>query len=265
MSRQAGDDRAMNRLQAELQRLYLSRDAQLEAAEPEHPRLVGSDGRARAMVLELAVPAAWDRLRKVWQAVQSDLELPAPAIAVSGIDSYQLWFSLSEPVPSADAVAFLECLRQRYLGDVARDRIRTSPYYASAASDAQQPGVPPLRVGPERWSAFVAADLAALFADEPWLDLAPTPDAQADLLSRLQNTKAADFQRALERLGSFDPAAPGAAAAGAPAEAAPAPAVQHQDPRSFLLEVMNDRTTQLHLRIEAAKALLPCFEGQRTP
>ena len=32
---------------------------------------------------------------------------------------------------------------------------------------------------------FVAPDLAALFADEPWLDLPPSSDAQADLLARL--------------------------------------------------------------------------------
>jgi len=33
------------------------------------------------------------------------------------------------------------------------------------------------------------------------------------------------------------------------------------DPRRFLLSVMNDSTAELQLRIEAAKALLPFFEG----
>lgn len=32
------------------------------------------------------------------------------------------------------------------------------------------------------------------------------------------------------------------------------------DPKRFLLEVMNDSTAELRLRIEAAKALLPYFE-----
>jgi len=108
-------DRSMNRLQAELQRLYFS--------GPEEPALAGADGRVRAMVLELARPASWDRLATLWRGVQADLELPAPAIAVSGIDGYQLWFSLSEPVPAARATAFLESLRRRYLGDVAPERI----------------------------------------------------------------------------------------------------------------------------------------------
>lgn len=31
------------------------------------------------------------------------------------------------------------------------------------------------------------------------------------------------------------------------------------DPKGFLLEVMNDPAVELHLRIEAAKALLPYF------
>lgn len=34
------------------------------------------------------------------------------------------------------------------------------------------------------------------------------------------------------------------------------------DPKGFLPGVMNDKTVELHLRIEAAKALLPYFEGR---
>jgi hypothetical protein len=34
------------------------------------------------------------------------------------------------------------------------------------------------------------------------------------------------------------------------------------DPKGFLLGVMSDTTIELHLRIEAAKALLPYFEGR---
>ena len=112
--------------------------------------------------------------------------------------------------------------------------------------------VPPAQVAPGCWSAFVAQDLAALFAEEHWLDLAPPPDAQADLLSRLHGMTSADWQRALERL----------APAGAP-DAPSTPPAQHQDPRGFLLAVMNDRAVELPLRIEAAKALLPYTEGRR--
>ena len=210
----------MNRLQTELQRLYPPAD----------------EGGVRAMVLELARPATWELLSKVWQGVQADLELPAPAIAVSGIDSYQLWFSLSEPVPAAEATAFLEALRKRYLGDVAPDRIALNPTVTG----------PPVEARPGHWSAFLAPDLAALFAGEPWLDLPPGLDAQAELLSRLESTKTGDLRRAMERSAQAQQAA-----------------VDNLDPRTFLLQVMNDRSTELHLRIEAAKALLPWFEGRK--
>lgn len=227
----------MNRLQAELQRLYFS--------GPEEPALAGTEGPVRAMVLELARPASWDRLATVWRAVQVDLELPAPAIAVSGIDGYQLWFSLSEPVPAAQAAAFLESLRRRYLGDVAPERI-----------GMKSSVLPPVQRAPGRWSAFVAPDLATLFADEPWLDTAPGPDAQADLLSRLKSIGADDWKRAWERLGPVpEPEA----------TQAPSTAADRADPRRFLLGVMNDRAVELQLRIEAAKALLPYFEGGRLP
>lgn len=215
----------MNRLQTELQRLYHSPEA----------------GRARALVLELARPASWASLAPVWRGVQADLELPAPAIAVSGSDGYQLWFSLAEPAPADQAIALLEALRKRYLGDIAQDRI---------GLNARGVVAPPIERTPGRWSAFVAPDLPALFEDEPWLDLPPGADAQADLLSRLASIKPGALKRAWELL--------------APGEAPqPAPAGDGVDPRGFLLGIMNDRTIDLHLRIDAAKALLPYFEGAR--
>jgi hypothetical protein len=203
------------------------------------------------MVLELARPASWDGLAKVWRGVQVDLELPAPAIAVSGIDGYQLWFSFSEAVPVAQAMAFLESLRSRYLGDIAQERVAMKPALRAVA--------PPVQEAAGRWSAFVAPDLAAVFADEPWLDLPPGPDAQADLLSRLQCTKPDELKRALERLARVNPAGPKAG----PINTRPAAAANSPDPRHFLLEIMNDRAVELHLRIEAAKALLPYFESGR--
>jgi hypothetical protein len=247
----------MNRLQAELQRLYLWNEGERPAPDADEPGLIGPDGRVRAMVLELARPASWEGLAKVWRGVQADLGLPAPAIAVSGFDGYQLWFSLAQPVPAAQAMAFLESLRRRYLGDVVQDRIGMKPSVdASAPRQARHAGVlPPAEGSPGRWSAFVAPDLAALFADEPWLDLPPGSDAQAELLSRLKSMKPEDLQRASERLLS----------ASTPGSAPAAPAANSPDPRRFLLEVMNDPAIELHLRIEAAKALLPSFEGQRLP
>ncbi|HEY0826335.1 MAG TPA: hypothetical protein VGD76_21285, partial [Ramlibacter sp.] len=214
----------MSRLQAEQQRLF-----------PE--------GTGRAMVLELAGPGAWEALARVWQGVQADLQLPPPAIAVSGTDGYQLWFSFAQPVPAAQATTFLEGLRRRYLGEIEPARIRTSP-----SADGTHPvRLPPLQVEEGHWSAFVTEDLAAVFGSEPWLDLPPTPDAQAELLSRVHSAQPADLARALERL------APAAAPSPAPPAAATGRASE-QDPRSFLLGVMNDGTVELGLRIEAANA-----------
>jgi hypothetical protein len=38
------------------------------------------------------------------------------------------------------------------------------------------------------------------------------------------------------------------------------PATSFSDPRAFLLQVMNDATVPMALRIEAAKALMPAEE-----
>lgn len=240
----------MNRYQAELQRLYrpLASDAAGGADDPAVLAFADARGHVRALVLELARPAAWDDVARVWQGVQADLQLPAPAIAVSGGDAYQLWFSLAEAVPLAQARGFLAALGRRYLPHVPRDGVAAHP------SDAARTlPLPPFERTPGAWSAFVAPDLAPLFADERLLDLAPGVDAQAELLAKLQSIARADWQRALDRL---------AQASASPQAAAPEEA---SDPRRFLLEVMNDRTVDLHLRIEAAKALLPWCEGRGAP
>jgi hypothetical protein len=225
----------MNRLQSEQQRLF--------------PPPAG-DGRVRAVVLEVSGAAPWNELARAWQGVQADLQLPAPAIAVSGGDAYQLWFSLADPVPAVDAQRFLSLLRKHYLAGVPAQRVRAVPGDREPARK-----VPPFEAAPGRWSAFVTSDLAALFADEPSLDMPPGDDAQAELLSRLQSIRPADLQRAMELLET--PASPNHSAAAVTPPAPSAPTHAGQDPRHFLLSVMNDPAVDLHLRIEAAKALLP--------
>jgi len=220
----------MTRLQTELERLYL-------AAPGTATPLVDGRGRVRALVLETVQPAGWDRLAAVWDGVQAELALPAPAIAVSGADGMQLWFALQAPVAAAQGHAFLDGLRARWLADLAPARVRL---LAGAAAL-----VPALR-GDERWSAFVAPDLAAVFADTPWLDLEPGEEGQAALLHGLRSITPAAFADALARLG--------AAARDAPAPAIPS--AQDDDPRAFLRRVMNDERVDMALRIEAAKALL---------
>jgi hypothetical protein len=105
------------------------------------------------------------------------------------------------------------------------------------------------------WSAFVAPGLAGMFADEPWLDMPPSPDAQAKLLAGLKSIQPAEFRLAQERLRPAE--APVARAVASVATDVPREA---QDPKRFLLAVMNDPATDMPLRIEAAKALLPYFE-----
>ncbi|MBE0589396.1 MAG: hypothetical protein IH617_15285 [Hydrogenophaga sp.] len=125
--------------------------------------------------------------------------------------------------------------------------------------------IPVLQPATGRWSAFVAPDLPAVFGDDPSLDFQPVDDAQAEQLSRLASIPPDAWQAALAQLQAVAPAATVAAAAPAalstPASSAVAAhaALQgpYQDPRRFLLDVMNDPTVALALRIDAAKALLP--------
>jgi hypothetical protein len=235
----------MNRLQLEWHRLYLPP----AAAEVGVADLVDAGGRVRAMVLELARPADWPAISKVWHGVQADLDLPAPAIAVSGVDGYQLWFSLQEPVPAPQARAFLEALRVHYLGHVEADRLTLMPAPADTALPlaVHAPPVPAPCAASGHWSAFVAPDLAPMFASEPWLDVPPNEDGQARLLSRLASIEPADLQRAMARLRP---------AAAPPQAPLPLQAPVSLDPAEFLRGVLNDDTLPLALRIEAAKALL---------
>jgi hypothetical protein len=243
----------MNRLQSELCRLYLPNPAADPGADTNAPDLVDAQGQVRAMVVELARPASWELLSKLWRGVQSELELPAPAIAVSGTDGFQLWFSLAEPLPAAQAHHFLQRLRARFLAEVAPARLSLWPTVEAAAPHPVRHArwVPQEQADSGHWSAFVAPDLAPVFAETPWLDTPPGHDGQADVLARLGSIKRAAFEAALERLTPRAPLA-------ANVDAGPAPAASDESlqARRFLLQVMNDDTVALALRIEAAKGLL---------
>jgi hypothetical protein len=242
----------MNSLQSELYRLYLPRLPAHGPGGVQPTGLVDPLNGVRCMVLELAGPPDWKVLSKVWHGVQAELELPAPAIAVSGTDGLQLWFSLAEAVPVVQAHAFLEGLRSRFLPDIKASRIRLMPAPDASAlrQDLHARLVPALQEPGENWSAFVAPDLAPVFADTPWLDVPPGEEGQAALLGKLQATPQAVFEAAWERLGPVTHRAPSST------HTAPAAAPAGEDPRGFLRRVMNDGTVALALRIEAAKALL---------
>lgn len=229
----------MNRLQSELRRLFLL------PSPDSGERLIDAAGQVRAMVLELAGPADWDVLSKAWRGVQTDLEMPAPAIAVSGTDGLQLWFSLQQPVSASRAAAFLVHLQSRYLAGIAPARLRLSPSAAGPSFDAAL--VPAEQASTGNWSAFVAPDLAPVFVDTPWLDIPPGVDGQADLLARLLSIKPAAFEAVLQGLQPVALASPAPVAKVSGADL---------DPKRFLQQVLNDETVALALRIEAAKALL---------
>jgi hypothetical protein len=246
----------MNRLQLELDRLYgLGANATDGAAAGD-----GQSNRQRGirvLVLELARPTGWEQLSSVWKGVQSDLELPAPAIAVSGADGLQVWFSLASPISPSSAERFLHGLRARYLSGVGSTHVRL------ITDTAELPAAPPVEIGADRWSAFVTPDLASVFADTPWLDIAPTEEGQAAILRALKPIRPAAFDAALDQLGAIAGDAPREAPASRPPDAAAARTCEpaDTDPARFLTRVMNDETAPLAVRVDAAKALLGHARG----
>lgn len=255
----------MSPLQAELDRLYRPSTPENQSADPQDVCRIAPGGSVRAMVLELARPADWAALSALWRGVQSDLELPAPAIAVNGRDGYQLWFSLAEPLPSEHAAAFLDALRLRYLPMVAPARVSWMPRAEASAASGALHGwdVPALQAENQLWSAFVVPDLAVIFSDGPWLDFPPSLDAQAKVLARLESIKPQALEvawqrmqpvvRAQERMASSAPATPTQTNKCAVSQKF------SPDPKRFLQDVMEDASVDLQLRIAAATALLPYF------
>ena len=231
----------MNRLQTELQRLYLLEDFAVDNAIPA---LMDAQGRVRALVVELARAVPWEQIAAFWHRVQDDGGLPPPALAVSGRDGFQLWFSLAVPVPLAEALDVVQWLRQQYGAGLAPAQCRTWP------TPEQQHAalVPAVQSTTGHWSAFIVPGLGSMFADEPWLERQPSPDAQADLLQPLQSIRPSVWGRLVQQCQL----APRASIA---VPAAPSPA--GTDAHHFLHSVMNDAAVPLPLRIEAAKALLP--------
>ena len=214
----------MTRLSTEFARLF---------AVDAGAALLDEAGCTRALVMDWPAPADWAALGALWRGVQDSLGWPAPAIAASG-EALQLWFSLAEAVEASVAQDLLLALRERFLSAGQPLPVR---FWPRQGQHAPRPGAP--LPGDERWSAFVAPDLAPLFAQTPWLDVPPSDDGQATLLAGLGSVPP-------ERLAPLR-VAPPAAEAGSASGA---------DPRAFLVQVMNDTSVPLALRIEAAKALL---------
>ena len=291
----------MNKLISALQRLYFLQDQQWHsqslndggdlayAAEgPLTPaivtkslageltvglNLVSPTGMARAMVVSFARATDWEQVANLYQAVQDELDLPAPAVSVSGRKGYSLWFSLAEALPLAQIQAFLAALRLKYLADIPLAHLELQPNALAIKTLA-----PARHNTTGKWSAFIDPSMGSMFIVEPGLEMAPILDRQAGMLAGLKSIKTANFQRALSILQTpseldGEPALTLAeAAARLPTKVSRPPDLAdgyrysklgegntYADPRDFLLAVMNDSSVGVKQRIKAAKALLPYF------
>ena len=291
----------MNKLISELQRLYFLQDQQWHsqnlndggdlayAAEGRLTpaivtkslageltvalNLVSPAGMARAMVVSFARATDWEQVANLYQAVQDELDLPAPAVSVSGRKGYSLWFSLAEALPLAQIQAFLAALRLKYLADIPLAHLELQPDALAIKTLA-----PARHNTTGKWSAFIDPSMGSMFIVEPGLEMAPILDRQAGMLAGLKSIKTANFQRALSILQTpseldGEPALTLAeAAARLPTKVSRPPDLAdgyrysklgegntYADPRDFLLAVMNDSSVGVKQRIKAAKALLPYF------
>lgn len=229
------------------------------ATEQKRLYSVSPAGTVQAMVINFAKASDWDKLSHLFQAVQNELDLPAPAISISGDKGFGLWFSLAEPLSQALATDFLATLRLKYLAEIPEKNLEVLTDIARV-----QP-VPRLQMGTSRWSAYIDPTLGGMFVDEPWLEMEPNQDKQADMLAALESIKLEDFQRALAilQMPGESPAEPSSAASEqrlASGNHTKLMVGSHfNDPKSFLLAVMNDETASADQRIQAATALLPYF------
>lgn len=282
----------MNKLIAELQRLYFLPDQKWQAVfssdafsqDADHLTqdvvaqafqgktvpglsLQGPEKTVRTMGLGFRRAGDWPVVAALFQAMQDELDLPAPAISVSGRAGFRIWFSLLEPLPIEEARHFLADLRARFLGEIPEHHLVFFPEMALAGLEGAMVMklVPGLHPETGKWSAFIDPAMGSMFADEAGLEMAPNMDRQADLLAGFKSMQIDDFHRAaglLSKLVSVNAGsspALSACATEALTRSTFSPGNKHDDPVSFLLAVMNEPSLGMAERIEAAKALLPYF------
>ncbi|MGB9110240.1 MAG: hypothetical protein WCC39_16260, partial [Telluria sp.] len=189
----------MEKLIAELTRLYLAPEAVTREALAEHLRgnttlaikLTTADDLTRALAITFrkvfgdGETGHWDRLCKVANALQADLGLPAPAVSIDGAAAYRLWLSLETPVAAGEAQDFLALLRQAYFPELelAPDAA-TAPVY-----------LPPcLNPRSGKWAAFIHPGMGASFAEESGLEMAPPLGAQLGFLEGLDSIADEQFR-----------------------------------------------------------------------
>ncbi|MBQ5949503.1 hypothetical protein KBW98_18570 [Massilia sp. ST3] len=240
----------MDKLISELRRLYLPADAPPPEALARHLRgeetlaipLATGEGMARAVVIPFRKSgkhgepeAHWTRLCAAANALQQELDLPAPAVSIGGDGAYGLWLSLEQPAPVAQLAEFVTLLRAAWFPEAELD--------AGRLFDPVE--LPPcLHRASGKWAAFIHPGMGASFADEAGLDMAPPPAGQAAFLEGLERIGPAQFLQALARLR---PSAP------SPSAGAPAPAPRAAAAEGLLLKdaTLEDIVAHLHaLNIE---------------
>ena len=210
--------------------------------------LVGQDKRVRAMQLHFSRSSDWSALSDLYQLIVEELELPAPAISVSGEKGFVLWFSLAEAVPLEMAEDFLRALSMKYLVSVP-DEFRD--YLPSGNRQCSASVTPALSEISGRWSAFIDPTLGSMFLDEAGLEMAPNRDRQADLLASLKSISLADFGRVVQVLAEFHTLTSAKCGMETPIKETVC-----SEATRFLLAIMRDDASALKHRIKAAKALL---------
>ena len=212
-------------------------------------------GEQRLLCLAFSRASDWPQIASLLDALINELDLPAPALSIDG-QGHRLWFSLAQPVAAAKAQSFLDGLCHRYLSELPPARVQSG-----SASRIPLPPAP-LADG-ERWTAFIDPAMGSMFLDEAWLDMPPGLDRQADLLATCKSIPAADFNRVFSLLFARETESTAKTTMIA-VDAPETTKISHsyQDPKSFLLAVMNDPGVSLAQRIEAAKALLPYCQAE---
>lgn len=238
--------------------------------------LLSPEGKVRAMTVDFDRAADWGLAAILFQALQEVLDLPAPAVSVSGQKGFRFWLSLAEPVPCAQARDFLDALRRNYLTEIPVADLGLLPddNRESPVASVRIMLTPACQPATGKWSAFIDPSLVAMFVDEPWLEMAPNMERQAEMLAGLKSMEPKAFQRALDRLQGMVKSDPdqtldglsplrSGESDGLSSFAVTSPASRlsvgstFTDPVSFLLAVMNDSSADAAQRIDAAKALLP--------
>ncbi|MGK5023368.1 hypothetical protein [Janthinobacterium sp. RB2R34] len=203
----------MHKLITELARLYLADGQQDSDGQPVTPdmlarqvaggpaisaRLVDDAGRTRTLVLEFGGKGGgekhWSDLCAIANALQHELDLPAPAVSISGRSSFYLWLSLETPVPLAQARQFLQLLRSVFL-PASTDILSAAP-----AAFLESVELPPCLQPSGKWAAFIHPGMGASFVYEPGLDMPPPLHAQLGFLESLRSLTTTQFAKALAAL-----------------------------------------------------------------